>query len=44
MIKTVSGLTNQNLTISTKNIPSGIYLVEISDINGNKDIRKLVVN
>ena len=43
-IKTVSGFTNQNISISTKNMASGIYLVEISDVNGNKDTRKLVVN
>ncbi|MBR9845331.1 MAG: T9SS type A sorting domain-containing protein [Algicola sp.] len=43
-VKTVSEFTNQNISISTKNLPSGIYLVEISGINGNKDTRKLVVN
>ena len=43
-IKTVTGFTNQNISISTKNMASGIYLVEISDKNGNKDTRKLVVN
>lgn len=43
-IKTVSGFSNQNISISTKNMASGIYLVEISDVNGNKETRKLVVN
>ncbi|WP_431135411.1 PQQ-dependent sugar dehydrogenase [Psychroserpens mesophilus] len=43
-IKTVSGFTNQNISISTKDMSNGMYLVEISDINGNKDTRKLVVN
>lgn len=43
-IKTVSGFSNQNISISTKNMASGVYLIEILDINGNKDTRKLVVN
>lgn len=43
-IKTVTGFTDQSISISTKNMANGIYLVEISDINGNKDTRKLVVN
>lgn len=43
-IKTVSGFTNQYITISTKDMSNGMYLVEIIDTNGNKDTRKLVVN
>lgn len=43
-VKTVSGFTNQNISISTKSMASGMYLVEISDLKGNKDTRKLVVN
>lgn len=43
-IKTVSGFTNQNISISIRDMASGIYFVEIADINGNKDTKKLVVN
>jgi hypothetical protein len=43
-IKTVSGFTNQNISISTKHMASGIYLVQILDVNGNRETRKLVVN
>lgn len=43
-VKTESGFTNRNIRISTKNMASGIYLVEISDKNGHKDLRKLVID
>lgn len=43
-IKSISGLSNQNITISTKDLASGVYLIEITDINEKKDTRKLVVN
>lgn len=43
-VKTVSGLSNQHITISTKDMSNGIYLVKISDTNGKIETRKLVVN
>lgn len=43
-VKSISGDSNQNIYVSTKDMANGIYLVEISDINGNKVTRKLVVN
>jgi len=43
-VKTVSEFSGQNFSISTKELNSGIYIVEIVVVDGNKSTRKLVVN
>ncbi|NRA91106.1 MAG: T9SS type A sorting domain-containing protein, partial [Psychroserpens sp.] len=43
-VKTISGFTGQRISISTKELRSGIYIVEIISISGNVCTRKLVVN
>lgn len=42
-VKSHSQFEQQLTTISTKSLNSGIYIVEIIGINGNKSIRKLVI-
>lgn len=43
-VKTISNVSGQNISLSTKAFNSGVYIVEISATNGNKSTRKLVVN
>ena len=44
LIKSISKFDNLLFTISTNNFSNGLYLVELMDENGFKDIRKLIVN
>ncbi|SDS54940.1 Por secretion system C-terminal sorting domain-containing protein [Formosa sp. Hel1_31_208] len=43
-IQTHTNFQEQLLTISTKSLTSGLYLIEIIDIRGNSNIRKLIVD
>ncbi|MEY8848735.1 PQQ-dependent sugar dehydrogenase [Psychroserpens sp. XS_ASV72] len=43
-VKTVSGFEEQSFSINIKDLRSGVYIVVINSINGNKSTRKLVVN
>ncbi|WP_460219219.1 PQQ-dependent sugar dehydrogenase [Psychroserpens sp. MEBiC05023] len=43
LIQSYSNFNDQLITISTKHITSGIYIVEISNSSGDKTIRKLIV-
>jgi len=43
LIQSHSDFNSQLITISTKSLNSGVYIVEILNTNGNKSIRKLIV-